>query len=173
MLRCCWSKIQKLWVLLFISILNIFCLSVILHCICMKLNTCLPIIALHCVPFANLSYIHPHPNADCHVFASSYWRLHISCRQARETLPSEKLSNGHGECWCRPTAEAYKNEFRRPKNLVWLLWRDETLSQGLCFSPFLVSRYTKYLPTAVTWRQHAATVLYDFLNKNVYFPKII
>jgi len=35
-----------------------FCSNVILYCICMKLNTFLPIIALHCVPFANLSYIH-------------------------------------------------------------------------------------------------------------------
>jgi len=30
-----------------------------------------------------------------------------------------------------------------------------------------------YLPTAVTLKGHAATILHDFLNKHVYLPKII
>jgi hypothetical protein len=136
--------------------------SFILYHIYVKLNTFLPIIALHRVPFANLSDIHPHTNADCRMFASSYWRLHISCRQARETLPSEKLSNGHGECWCRQTAAAYKKGIPYTKNHVWLWRRVESLSQGLCFSPFGISRYKIYLPTSVTLTQHVATILHDF-----------
>lgn len=83
----------------------------------MKLNTFLSIIALHGVPFANLSNIHPHPNADCQVTDACISRVDRPMKHSRQRNCLMVTANADADRQLKLT----KKEFRRPKNLVWLL----------------------------------------------------
>jgi len=79
----------------------------------------------------------------------------------------------HNDSW-----SLQKKESRKPKTLSGCC--EESRHSAKDFTSALSVRVATqctylptYLPTAVILTQHAATVLYDFLYKHVYFPKLV